>query len=128
MKDCTETTLDRIHDVQAISNGVDYGDCRIVLHRSYFKIMLLGNQSCLSRRQTFLPILSLIETEEGPTLVTICNNQNCYFLLFTLANKFFLYTFAKHTSVSIVQPFQNTCIISVGVACTHNTHRGQDLQ
>jgi hypothetical protein len=29
-----------------------------------------------------MPILSLIEKEEGPTLVTLCNNQNYYF--FTL--------------------------------------------
>jgi hypothetical protein len=30
-----------------------------------------------------MPILFLIEKEEGPTLFTLCNNQNFYFLLFT---------------------------------------------
>jgi hypothetical protein len=50
-----------------------------------------------------MPILSLIEKEEGPTLVTLCNNQNFYFLLLILvAHNYFLHTFAKHTSVSIV--------------------------
>jgi hypothetical protein len=61
-------------------NGVDYGDCRIALHRSYLKIMPLGNLSYLGGK-TFMQILSLIEKEEGPTLVTLCNNQNFYFLL-----------------------------------------------
>jgi hypothetical protein len=50
-----------------------------------------------------MPILSLIEKEEGPTLVTLCNNQNFYFLLLILAHNYLLNTFAKRTSVSIVQ-------------------------
>ena len=49
-----------------------------------------------------MPILSLIEKEEGPTLVTLCNNQNFYFLLLILAHNFSYNTFAKRTSVSIV--------------------------
>jgi hypothetical protein len=50
-----------------------------------------------------MPILPLIEKEEGPTLVTLCNNQNFYFLLLILAHNFLSKHFCKRTSVSIVQ-------------------------
>ena len=36
-----------------------------------------------------MPILSLIEKEEGPTLVTLCNNQNFTFY-FKLISQFSL--------------------------------------
>jgi hypothetical protein len=111
MKDCICTPAQDhisygIH-APATPNGVDYGDCRIALHRSYFKTTLLGNLSYLGGKH-LCQSFPWLKKRKGQIWSPYATIRTLLFLLI-LAHNYFLNTFAKRRALAwciFVQMFQ----------------------